>query len=164
MKTQRLYDEATDHLGILIDRAHEEQDKLTSARKVLDAEADAVRTEINMIRNVLGKESGFYGRGPIYPSRMYGKRVNPYSQMPPAELPPAKPMVFTEEDTAKMEERLADLENRQDKINAEQQENYKAFGALAGAIEDLSKARAFLTAPSAMFIRFYEDRNPDGSY
>ena len=161
MKTQKFYNEATDHLGILIDHAHEEQDKVTSARKVLDAEADAIHTEINIIRNTLGRESGFYGRRLIYPHRIHGKRA---TQMPPEELPPATLTVFTEEDTAKMEARLDDLENKQDKINVEQQDNFKAYQDLAGVIEDLSKARAFLTAPTTMFIRFYEDRNPDGSY
>lgn len=164
MKTQKFYNEATDHIGILIDHAHEELDKLAAARKVLDAEADAIRTEINLIRNVLGKGSSFYGRVPIYPPRMHGKKATPYCQTPPTELPPANPTVFTEEDTAKMEARLADLENKQDKNNVEQRDNFKACGDLAGVVEDLSKARAFLTAPKTMFIRFYEDRNPDGSY
>lgn len=161
MNMQKFYNEATDHLGILIDQAHEEQDKLTSARKVLDAEADAVRTEISMIRKVLGKETGYYGHGPIYPPRRITRSgiTKPYTMSPPAE-----PMVFAEEDTAKMEARLADLGNKYDELNVEQQDNYNACGDLCGIIEDLSKARAFLTAPTTMFIRFYEDGNPAGSY
>lgn len=157
MNMQKFYNEATDHLRILIDHAHEEQDNLTSARKVLDAEADAVRTEIGMMRNVLGKETGCYGHGPIYPPR--SGITQPYTMSPPAE-----PMVFAEEDTAKMEARLADLGNKYDELNVKQQDNFNARRDLDGIIEDLSKARAFLTAPTTMFIQFYEDRNPAGSY